>query len=271
MSELEPLYSGTKPMKVAGFMSGSGTNLVKLIENQGAYEISMIFTDNPKSKATEISLKYKIPLISDDIREFYEASHLPMNDMEHRKIYDMPTRIFLEVKNIPTIALAGYDWVVTDVLLDRLCVNIHPGDLRVFKENGKRKYIGLGWIPSAKAILAGEENVYTSCHLVTPGLDEGPLLMVSAPQRVIMPAGVRREDLLEGKTLKEIIKNPEGHYLVDLAKEHQERLKVNGDWLVYPLVLKLIAEGRYARDKEGKLFFDGKPIPNGLNYEEAQK
>ena len=59
---LKPLYSPRpdRPMRVAGFMSGSGTNLVKILEKQdelartpggSPYEIVVVFTDNAGGNA----------------------------------------------------------------------------------------------------------------------------------------------------------------------------------------------------------------------------
>jgi hypothetical protein len=46
--------------------------------------------------------------------------------------------------------------------------------------------------------------------------------------------------------------------------EHQSKLKEAGDWKIFPLTLQYIAEGRYARDEKGDLYFDGKQIPSGI-------
>jgi hypothetical protein len=44
------------------------------------------------------------------------------------------------------------------------------------------------------------------------------------------------------------------------AADCQERLKVNGDWVIFPRVIRAIADGRYARDEFGNINFDGKPL-----------
>ncbi len=54
-----------------------------------------------------------------------------------------------------------------------------------------------------------------------------------------------------------------------VADDYQERLKRSGDWTIFPRTLQYIAEGRYAQDEEGNLFFDGNPIPHGLSLDPA--
>jgi folate-dependent phosphoribosylglycinamide formyltransferase PurN len=305
---LEPLYDGSGPMRVALFMSGSGSNACRIIEEylrqkdnaditgeEPSFEIAAIFTDNLDSNATRIGLEdyvdqgLSLPVVTHPIRQFYEdngAADDPGNK-EVRARYDTQSLEMLAaapgVGEIDMIALAGYDWVTT-VSDELLLANVHPGDLRVSYEggsrDGKRRYTGLGWVPSAKAILNGEPTVYTSVHVVTPGLDEGPLLAVSAPQDVpdkIRAAG--REALLGeatglGKIMKYVREHPDEDDgtlaakfpIYGAASDCQERLKINGDWVVFPRVVDWIAQGRYAKDEDGALHLDNEPIPDGHEF-----
>ena len=72
-----------RPMRVAGFMSGSGTNLIKLIElqrglekerGQSPFEVTFIFSDrgDGKSRGEQIALDAGIPYFSYDIRRFHQ-------------------------------------------------------------------------------------------------------------------------------------------------------------------------------------------------------
>jgi hypothetical protein len=179
--------------------------------------------------------------------------------------------------------MAGYDWVISPVLCDYFTmVNVHPGDLRVVDENGKRKYFGLGWVPSAKAILGGKKDVHTSVHLVTSELDGGPLLGVSAPQPVppqVAPLMNRHVLLGEGmNSLKEVMSYIRQHPdmkdeelsarfpIYGFAKDCQERLKVNGDWVVFPQVLSWLSQGKYQQDSKGKIYLENKPVPDGVQF-----
>lgn len=287
---LQKLYDPMKgPMRLAIFMSGSGSNAVKILEAHAEQEMSgvvsfepaLIFTDNPGSNAKKIAREFgNLPFVCNSIQTFYGKRSVSLNDMGVREEYDYLQSKILRDAGINSVALAGYDWVVSPSICDNFVVtNVHPGDLRVKKlEDGKRRYIGLAWIPSAKAILNREENVYTSVHLVTSGLDEGPLLAVSAPQPVPKEAlSLEREVLLgEANSLKDITDFIKGHPgisdeeisklfpIYGYAKKCQERLKVHGDWVEFPQAIVNLSSGSYERDGEGKLYFEGNPIPNGL-------
>jgi len=50
---------------------------------------------------------------------------------------------------------------------------------------------------------------------------------------------------------------------------NQERLKENGDWIIFPRTIEFLARGRYGRDEAGRIYFDGKPIPEGMRLEEG--
>ena len=53
-----------------------------------------------------------------------------------------------------------------------------------------------------------------------------------------------------------------------LARDaNQDRLKEAGDWVVFPMTLQYVAEGRFAADESGAVYFDGEPVPAGLRLE----
>jgi len=243
-------------------MSGSGTNVRRIIEHQkklelekgkSPYEVVLIFTDNPESNAERIAKEYRIPFLLNDIKKFY--GNRSLKDMKVREEYDRKTLELIKPFKIDLIALAGYAWVLTKPLVSNyLIVNVHPADLSVKDENGKRKYIGLHHIPAMKAILAGEKFLHSSTHLVTENLDAGEILLISKPLEVKLPEGVSLEDL----------KKPENRELLEkIAEEHQNRLKEVGDWKIFPLTLQWIAEGRFEMDENRKIYFDGELVKDG--------
>ncbi len=294
------LFSGKEPMRLAIFMSGTGSNAKRIIEkylgqrHEGiiTFEPALIFTDNPESNAHKIAkIDYKdngfeIPLVVNPIKEFYEKQGCDnIRDFEVREKYDRTQLKLLEDHRIDAIALAGYDWVITSVICDNiLTTNVHPGNLRkTFPGQKKRMYTGLGWVPSAKAILNSEDKVYTSVHLVTSQLDGGPSLAVSAPQpiqeevlsledRTVLLGEAQEQE----KPLTYISKFIRKHLdmedeeisklfpIYGFAKDCQERLKVHGDWVIFPQVIEYISLGFYGKGETGNLYFNNKPIPNGL-------
>ncbi|MBI4010441.1 MAG: hypothetical protein HY361_04640 [Candidatus Aenigmarchaeota archaeon] len=253
----DPKVSG-KPMRVACFMSGTGTNTRKIIEYQKNYEqmfettpfkVILIFTDNPKSNAEAIAKEFDIPYVKNDFEKFFEDKD--KNNWELRKFLDRMTYWMIKKYNINTIALCGYARIITQPIVDNyLVVNVHPGDLSVV-ENGKRKYAGLHHIPAKKAILAGEQFLHSSTHIVTEKLDAGPLLIVSRGLKV---------ELSDGVTLDELRNNEK--FLDNIAKDHQNKLKEVGDWEILPLTLHWIADGRFAINNSS-VYLDGNKLNNG--------
>ena len=98
----------------------------------------------------------------------------------------------------------------------------------------------------------GEKTIAATTHIVEDTVDQGPILMISPP----LPVIVKKEWDLS---------NPE--HLKEAESFNQERLKENGDWLIFPKTIEYLAQGRYGRDETGTLYFDGKPIPYGFRYE----
>ena len=251
----DPEING-KPMRVACFMSGTGTNTRKLIEYQknleNAYqnhpfEVALIFTDNPNSNARAIAEEVGIQYVESDFEKFFEDKD--KNDWEPRKMFDRMTYWLLKKYDIQTIALCGYARIVTEPLLGNyLTINVHPGDLSV-AEHGKRKYVGLHHMPAKKAILNGEQFLHSTTHIVTEDLDAGPILIISKGLKIELPDGITIDGLRNNNEL-----------LDDVAKEHQSRLKEIGDWQILPLTLHWVAEGRFAADENNNIYLDGNRI-----------
>ena len=250
-----------KPMRVACFMSGSGTNVRKIIEHQmrlkeetgmPPFKVVLISTDNPESNAEIIAKETSIPLVVNDIKKFY--GNRDIRDKSTREEYDQKTLGMIKPFKIDVIALGGYAWFITKPLLSRyLIINVHPADLSV-TENGKRKYVGLHDAPPRKAILAGEKFLHSSTHIVREKVDYGEVLLISKSVKVELPYGITIEDL----------KKPENEKLLKrIAKEHQNKLKEFGDWEIFPLTLQWIAEGRFGIDENRNVYFDDKIIPKG--------
>lgn len=255
-----------KPMNVAGFMSGSGTNLVKIIEYQQQleekggcpYRLVAIFTDSLGSKAARIAEKHGIVCLANDIDRFYNLHRYPSKDWkemgkgikrEIRKRYDAITLAMLEEFsrqthiNIDCIALAGYMSYLTEALLERyLVVNVHPADLTIVGEDGQRKYKGGRAVELA--IKAGEKTISSSTHIARPKVDEGEVLMVSAPLKVNLG--------IEEFTPDEVLGLP--NLLAQVAARNQERLKEAGDWVIFPKTLEMIAKGWFAA-KDGQIYY----------------
>ena len=120
-----------KPMRVACFMSGSGTNVVKILENQlqkgnsCPYKVVLIFTDvfdpsSQKCRAQSISAEHQVAYEYNDIAEFYRLhGHESKKNLSLRPQYDQLTLEMIEKYGLDLIALCGYMSIVTRPLLKR--------------------------------------------------------------------------------------------------------------------------------------------------------
>ena len=254
-------------MRVACFVSGSGTNARKIIarslEPDSGFEVSLIFTDvrddrvkrdgSKMCRAKDIADEHGIAYECVDIRDFYtERGVKRAGDLTLRPEFD---RLVLEAvgpHGIDVIALAGYMSVTTRPLLERYdgkILNVHPADLTIMN-GADRKYVGIHVVRDA--ILAGETELRATTHVVREKVDHGEVLVLSEPLPVVLPEGVSLA-ALEDRRLR--------NRIVD---EHQERLKERGDWVIFPLTLQMISEGRFALDEAGGVYLDGEPIPRGF-------
>jgi len=260
---LTPIFDpgpAKSPMRVAAFMSGSGTNIIRLLEKEKAlkdstggapFHVVFIFSDRSdgKSQGERIARENCIPYFSFDIREFHRVKNIKRTvetpeGMGARKEFDSIPAILVKAFDIDVIALGGYMSFTT---LGR-CVNVHPADLSLLTPDGKRKYTGDHAVKDA--IVAGEKILRSSTLWTDQGVDTGPLLMVSAPVDVVLPL-----------PLEELKKDPAG--LSEVVDLHQHRLKEKGDWVIFPLTIEMIAKGRFALDEFNNVYVDGLPVPDG--------
>ena len=248
-------------MRVAAFMSGSGSNITKLIEREkelkaaegsSPFEVVFIFSDRSDGKCSgeKIALTNGLPYFSYDIRTFHrkqslKRSVLTPEGMAARKAYDSVAQNLVQAFNVDMIALGGYMSYIT---LNR-CVNVHPADLSIKSSDGTRTYVGDNAVYDA--ILAGEKSIRSSTLWTDEGVDSGPLLMVSDSLKIQLPEAL---DRLKG--------NREN--FLKIVDEHQERLKEIGDWKIFPLSIEMIARGRFALDENNCVYVDGQKVPDGF-------
>ena len=243
-------------MRVVGLMSGSGSNLRKILEAEKQFDVEKgqspftmvaIFSDSYDSNAPEIGKDFDLPVVIRDKKGFYAAREKSLRDLVVRAEFDRENVRALEPFEATVAAYGGYMSIATAPLMDAfLGVNVHPADLSIM-DGGWRKYTGDNAV--LDAILGGEPELRSSTHIIEPEVDGGRLLMVSRPLKVVLPRGFAS------------FAGPE------VANGHQERLKKVGDWDIFPKTLQYLAEGRYSKDSEGSLYFDGDSIPEGVRLE----
>lgn len=269
--DLIPIFNPKKagrPMRVAAFMSGSGTNIVKLLKAEEAlkaaegispFQVVFIFSDRSDGscQGERIACEKGIPYISYDIRTFHRTRGLKRTvtdpeGMEARREFDRTAEHLIRSFDIDVVALGGYMSYTTL----RKCVNVHPADLSILTPEGRRKYVGDRAV--ADAIAGGERVLRSSTIWTDKGVDTGPLLMVSEAVPVNLPEPL--DDLLRDK-----------ERFMKAADMNQQRLKEVGDWRIFPKTVEMIARGRFALDQDGcGVYVDGRPVPNGFRERQVE-
>ncbi len=254
---LRPLFDPTQgPMRVVGLLSGSGSNIRKIIEHQlrleselgrSPFMVVALFSDRATSQAIRIGKEHDLPVITRDLEGFCAKRGVSRKDLKAREEFDAETVRALSPFGAHVAAFAGYMSIATRPLIQAfLGVNVHPADLSIEKPTGQRRFTGDHAV--REAILAGEKWIRSSTHLVEPVVDGGRILMISEPLEVVLEEKwdlSRKEDLEMAESF------------------NQQRLKEKGDWVVFPRTLEDLALGRFAVDEDGLFHYDGIAIPKG--------
>jgi len=165
--------------RVAVLISGAGTNMAALLYAAKAadcpYEIVLVASNNPGAPGLAIAEAEGVAT--------WKLSHKGVN----RDAFDALIDEQLAGAGADYVALAGYMRVLSDAFVARWAgrmVNIHPSLLP--------KYKGLD--THRQAIDAGDAYGGCSVHVVTPALDDGPVL---AQTKVAIVPGDTPETLAE--------------------------------------------------------------------------
>lgn len=154
-------------VRVAVLISGAGSNMAALIdasrEDGCPFEVALVLSNRPDAGGLAVAGEKGVPVAAVDHRPFGK-------DREgHERAMDA----VLTEHRIEVVALAGYMRLLTPWLVrrwDRRMLNIHPSLLP--------KYPGLD--THARALAAGDVEAGCTVHLVTEGVDEGPILAQAA-------------------------------------------------------------------------------------------
>ncbi len=260
-------------MRYACGVSGSGTNYDRIYErNPGTRHV--VFSNAPGCAAVVKAAKRGVPVALLDssryFRQMWALEKVPRYGVE-RDSYDRAVMTLVEqvLDGAPDlICLAGYDLWIGEWMATRYfpkILNVHPGDAR--------KYTGLGWRPTAKAVLAAETGVRSTVFVVDKSDDGGPILIQSKSLQLSRwdneLRDIRRFAERRGaRTLEQFrgAAQQEGSTLYQLLEQVsttiQEVLRVEGDWEIYPFAVHdLIAKGRVALDGR-TVYIDGVQMPD---------
>jgi len=261
-----------RPLRYACGVSGSGTNYDKIYEGDPE-KPHIVFSNILNCSGINKAKARNVPVVVLDSKIYFKKmwgiEKVPRYGVE-RNSYDMALMTLIEqsINGEPDlICLAGYDLWIGDWMAKKYfprILNVHPGD--------SRKYIGLGWRPTAKAIIAGEKSVKSTVFFVDESDDGGPVLIQSRSISLSrwdeklydIKKFIEKEDI---KTLSEFnnkaqIKGNNLDLMLEaVSKEIQEVLKIEGDWMIYPFAVhNLIGKGRVSIDGR-KVYIDGIEMP----------
>lgn len=149
--------------RVAVLISGAGSNMAALIDAGAApdapFEVALVISNVPDAGGLAVAEAKGVPALAVD--------HHPFG--KDREAHERALQTLLDAHAVEVVALAGYMRLLTPWLVGRWAgrmLNIHPSLLP--------EYPGLD--THARAIAAGDAEAGCTVHLVTEGVDEGPIL-----------------------------------------------------------------------------------------------
>lgn len=151
------------PVRVAVLISGAGSNMAALIDAGQApdsgYEVVLVLSNVEGAGGLAIAAAKGVATAT--------VAHKPFG--KDREAHERAVDPFLRDAGVDVVALAGYMRVLTPWLVggwrERM-LNIHPSLLPLYP----------GLDTHARAIAAGDAEAGCTVHLVTEGVDEGPIL-----------------------------------------------------------------------------------------------
>lgn len=154
-------------VRVAILISGGGSNMAALIDAttlpDAPFEIVLVLSNDPEAGGLAVARSKGVRAVAIDHRPFGKD----------RAAHEAAIQAELDAVSVQVVALAGYMRVLTPWLVGRWSgrmLNIHPSLLP--------SYPGLD--THARAIAAGDAEAGCTVHIVTDGVDEGPILARSA-------------------------------------------------------------------------------------------
>lgn len=157
----------TDRTRVAVLISGAGSNMAALVDAARAddcpFEVGLVLSNRPDAGGLTVARAKGVSVAAVDHRPFGKD----------REAHERAVDAVLAEHRVEVIALAGYMRLLTPWLVKRWegrMLNIHPSLLP--------KYPGLD--THARALAAGDLEAGCTVHLVTEGVDEGPVLAQAA-------------------------------------------------------------------------------------------
>ncbi len=273
----DPAKSGNR-MRIVCFVSGSGTNYREIVNKNPAHRYT-VFTNRGDCGGVQLAQHFGHPVVTlshvsylKEARKLYGAGKVPRNCRERIQYEkDACERVEEAIGGQPDlVCLAGFDQWNTDWLVERYyprILNVHPGDTT-------KDYAGLHWIPSARAIIAGETEIRSTLFFVDKSEDKGPVLLQSRPldiEQTVRSAGLTdeysrvkefltRERITDYPSFRLKVENSLLEEMIKVCNALPQVLKEKGDWEIYPLGVDMIARGKVALEGR-RVYLDEQLLP----------
>ena len=147
--------------RIAVLISGRGSNMAALLYASrlpgASYEIVLVASNDPHAGGLALAAAEGVATFAHDHRGLKRAAFDDILDAAIREA------------GATHVALAGYMRLLSTPFVERWAgrmINIHPSLLPAYK----------GLDTHARALAAGDTHAGCSVHLVTPALDDGPVL-----------------------------------------------------------------------------------------------
>jgi formyltetrahydrofolate-dependent phosphoribosylglycinamide formyltransferase len=151
------------PVRVAVLISGTGSNMAALIDAgqtaDSGYDVALVISNIEDAGGLAIAAAKGVQTLS--------IPHKPFG--KDREAHERAVDAALRAAGVEVVALAGYMRILTPWLVrawEGRMLNIHPSLLPLYP----------GLDTHARALAAGDAEGGCTVHLVTEGVDEGPIL-----------------------------------------------------------------------------------------------
>lgn len=157
------MTQGTNKPAIVILISGRGSNMKSIVEaiKSGSLDVTVaaVVSNRPDAAGLIYAQQEKIPTVVLDHTQF-----------ETRELFDQAMAKEIDNYAPKLVVLAGFMRILTTEFVEHFAgklINIHPALLPKFK----------GLNTHQRAIDAGEKEHGASVHIVTPELDDGPVVL----------------------------------------------------------------------------------------------
>lgn len=203
--------AGTHPFTIAVLISGSGSNLQALLDDQRGYTVGLVLADRADAAGIQRGLAAHVPTAAVPL--------LAPKDRQARAAWEQHVAGLIDVFAPDLIVMAGWMRVMSAAFIERYAgriINQHPALLP--DDAGEQYHLSSGAsIPAIRGAHAVRDALrlglpVTGCtvHWVTPAVDVG--LSLARAEVAVLPAD-------DEATLHERIKHEERRLIVAVVRQ----------------------------------------------------